>query len=325
MSKHISSNVDAWSDFWATGSLHSCVGSYDGGYGGAIANFWAHVTQCIRPEDRILDIATGNGPLPRLLLDRFGAESPEIHGIDSAEIRPDWFNPDNMGSIHFHSGVDATALPFADASFDWIISQFGFEYVPYPASVHESARVLKPGGRLALVLHHRDSVIARVGLDEVAQYQMLLDEGGLFDAASILLPHLVLAARAPEGGRAGAEAARKAYNEAMAELGVRIDGRGGEAALLVEVREGVHQLMAMASRIGAQRAAQLLVDYRRRLVLGLARSRDMLAHRLGQDDVRGIAEALAQATGGSAWDVALLRQAEGIMGWGITLQPTSPQ
>lgn len=325
MSNHTSSNVDAWTDFWATGSLHSCAGSYDGGYGGAIANFWVQITQSIGPSDRILDIATGNGPLPRLLFDRFGASSPEIHAIDRAEIRPNWYKPDSMGSIHFHSGMDATALPFADASFDWIISQFGFEYVPFPASVQESARVLKPGGRLALVLHHSDSVISRVGLDEADQYQLLLAEGGLFDAASVLLPHLVLAAHSREGGGAAAEAARKAYNEAMAALGVRIDGRGGDAALLVEVRDGVHQLMAMAIRIGAQRAGQLLVEYRRRLVLGLARTRDMLAHRLGPDDVRGLAEALSAATDASAWDVAVLHQAEGIMAWGLTLQPKAPQ
>ena len=30
----------AWSAYWATGGLHSCVGSFGGNYGGAIGGFW---------------------------------------------------------------------------------------------------------------------------------------------------------------------------------------------------------------------------------------------------------------------------------------------
>ena len=45
---------------------------------------------------------------------------------------------------------DAEALPYADASFDVVLSQFGHIFAPRPAvAVKEMLRVLKPGGRLA--------------------------------------------------------------------------------------------------------------------------------------------------------------------------------
>lgn len=43
-------------------------------------------------------------------------------------------------------------LPFADASFDTVVSTFPTEYIYDPAALAEIARVLRPGGRLVVVL-----------------------------------------------------------------------------------------------------------------------------------------------------------------------------
>ena len=45
----------------------------------------------------------------------------------------------------------AQALPFADASFDTVVSTFPAPYIHDPASLREIARVLRPGGRLIVV------------------------------------------------------------------------------------------------------------------------------------------------------------------------------
>ena len=51
--------------------------------------------------------------------------------------------------IDFIEG-DAEALPYPDASFDVVLSQFGHIFAPRPAvAVKEMLRVLKPGGRIA--------------------------------------------------------------------------------------------------------------------------------------------------------------------------------
>ena len=47
--------------------------------------------------------------------------------------------------------ADVEHLPFADASFDGVVCNFGLGHFPYPeASVAECVRVLKPDGRIAL-------------------------------------------------------------------------------------------------------------------------------------------------------------------------------
>jgi len=52
--------------------------------------------------------------------------------------------------IRFDEGF-AETLPYPDGSFDVLVSMFGIMFSPLPATIaSEMARVLKPGGRLAL-------------------------------------------------------------------------------------------------------------------------------------------------------------------------------
>ena len=48
--------------------------------------------------------------------------------------------------------ADAGALPFLHASFDHVVATFPSEYIAAPATLAEVRRVLRPGGRLLVVL-----------------------------------------------------------------------------------------------------------------------------------------------------------------------------
>jgi SAM-dependent methyltransferase len=96
----------------------------------------------------VLDVACGTGVVA-VTAARRGAR---VSGLDltPALIERARQNASIAGfEIDFVEG-DAEALPYPDAAFDVVLSQFGHIFAPRPAVVvKEMLRVLKPGGRIA--------------------------------------------------------------------------------------------------------------------------------------------------------------------------------
>jgi len=99
----------------------------------------------VRPDATLLDVATGPGSLA-LEATKLGMICT---GVDLSPGMIQLAEKSNPG-IAFRV-ADVEHLPFADASFDAVVCNFGLGHFPYPgASVAECVRVLKPGGRIAL-------------------------------------------------------------------------------------------------------------------------------------------------------------------------------
>lgn len=102
----------------------------------------------IRPGDRVLDVACGTGVVA-LTAARLGAEAV---GVD---LTPELValarkNAEIMGEEGRFVEGDVEDLPFPDASFDVVVSQFGHIFGPRPdVATSEMLRVLRPGGTLA--------------------------------------------------------------------------------------------------------------------------------------------------------------------------------
>lgn len=103
----------------------------------------------ITPGAHLLDVATGTGNLA-IPAARAGAI---VTGVDIAAnllIQARERAAADGLSIQFDEG-DAEQLPYADASFDIVVTMFGAMFAPRPELVaSELARVLKPGGQLAM-------------------------------------------------------------------------------------------------------------------------------------------------------------------------------
>lgn len=103
----------------------------------------------LKPGVRLLDVACGTGNLS-FPAARAGAV---VTGVDiapnllaTARARALAKSP----AIQFDEG-DVEALPYADASFDEVVTMFGAMFAPQPKLVaSELARVCRPGGRLAM-------------------------------------------------------------------------------------------------------------------------------------------------------------------------------
>jgi SAM-dependent methyltransferase len=291
-----------WTRHWATGAAHSCVGSYGDRYGGAIASFWKSVLAKQSGSLRVLDLATGNGPLPRLMVDLRQDLALEIDAVDLATIAPTWLTalpPAVQQHVKFHGGVALESLPFPDASFDLIVSQYGLEYSDFDRSVPELLRVLAPSGSVALLMHASDSRPVTLAGTELAHIEWLLSENGLLSRAAAMLLPLSLAktadGRASLASDPAAEAARVQFNAAQATLAVRARVADG-ADVLHETQDAIAAVLEVAIRQGeavARERVQKLVTALEDAQLRLSQLRQCAMSRqeldaLGQTLRRGV-------------------------------------
>ncbi len=128
-------------------------------------------TTGIEPGERVLDVACGSGVVARELA-AGSAPGVSLVGLD---IAPGMLAVarGRVPGAEWRLG-DACALPFADASFDRVICQFGLMFfADRVAALAEMRRVLRPGGRCALAvwdsLEHNPGFAGKVAiLDRIA-------------------------------------------------------------------------------------------------------------------------------------------------------------
>jgi len=99
-----------------------------------------------RAPRRILELACGTGAVTRAM----AARLPETSSIVATDLNPGMIEQaKELGTLRpvEWQVADATALPFADASFDAVVCQFGAMFFPdKPKTFAEIRRVLAPGG-----------------------------------------------------------------------------------------------------------------------------------------------------------------------------------
>lgn len=110
----------------------------------------------------VLDLASGDGVLTELLAGR--AQTVTCLDINPTVIDAGRKRLADHGNVRFQQG-DMHALPYAGASFDQVFLMHALSYTRRAAAViSEAARVLRPGGKLALATlrrhRHRATVSA---------------------------------------------------------------------------------------------------------------------------------------------------------------------
>jgi SAM-dependent methyltransferase len=104
----------------------------------------------IRPGERVLDVACGTGVLAREAATRSGSPG-YVAGLDPIPGMLEVARQRAPG-VDWREGV-AETLPFADDSFDVVVSQFGLMFfTDRHQALREMLRVLVPGGRVAVAV-----------------------------------------------------------------------------------------------------------------------------------------------------------------------------
>ena len=120
-------------------------------FGGTEANDVLIERSGIDQTHHVLDVCSGMGGPARYMADKTGCR---VTGLDLTQSRVDGATRltamvDLDGQVTFRQG-NALANPFADETFDRVISQEAFCHIPdKPKLISECIRVLKRGGQMA--------------------------------------------------------------------------------------------------------------------------------------------------------------------------------
>jgi len=107
------------------------------------------------PGEQFLDLACGTGAVA-LLAAETGAETVGLDISPGQLVKARSAAAEAGLDIRFDEG-DAQELPYGDAAFDVVASAFGVVFAPsHERAAGELARVVRPGGRLAMTAWPRD-------------------------------------------------------------------------------------------------------------------------------------------------------------------------
>lgn len=209
-----SMTIESWDNYWQQTANES---AYSGGGSThpVVRGFWSEFFTALQDEfkcPRVVDIASGSGAVADAARSGFGQSNVRLTCVDvsaSAIAALEGRFPEVTGIV-----ADAREIPLSSASFDIVCSQFGIEYAGLDA-IAESHRLVLPGGRFALLLHHQGGGIYRqcaASFDAVRQLRsadFIGQSAAMFHAGFKMLR---------EGNREEYEAAVKALMPAIRSL-----------------------------------------------------------------------------------------------------------
>ena len=115
----------------------------------------------IRAGEHVLDVAAGNGNATLAAARRFARVTSTDYVPALLDKGRERARAEGL-AVQFQE-ADVEALPFADGSFDVVLSTFGAMFAPdQERTAHEMIRVLRPGGRLAMANWTPNSFIGRL-------------------------------------------------------------------------------------------------------------------------------------------------------------------
>lgn len=238
----------AWNDFWAHNARGGAKrgGAAEGG--GCLPARWKAIADAQRAAwldfvadlpngAAALDLATGDGRVLRWM--RAERSDLDLTGVDLAPQLP----PAPAGT-RMRAGVAMEELPFPDDNFHAVGSQFGFEYGDIEAAVGEIARVLRPSGKVGLMVHRGDGPILEHNKARREQIGWALGEKKL-------------AGQAKQALTAGPGGAQRAHD--LAAEGAREGARRfGESSPGWEIPEAIRRSVIMGNRAGIQSVVETI-------------------------------------------------------------------
>lgn len=295
MAKHESN--PGWRHYWRENRLAACVpDNLDSA--AAIGTHWTEFFSKLSAGKRVLDIATGNGVLLVWAARAAHVAGRELAltGIDLADIDPARFLPEHridLAAVQFIGNTAAESLPFADGSFDVVVSQYGFEYANLELALSEAGRVLAPGGQLHWLAHGSDSMVVAQGRARLLDIKLLMAAEGPFAAMKTYIEARVRGRKVTSATRILTEALRSAEAHCAVNPPATL------------VRQLCGAILDTANQIEKYHPADVerwLEENLKRLNGQRQRTRDLLSASLSQNRLAQVEQAL----GAAPWSAAAI-------------------
>ena len=286
-----------WRRYWREHRLAACVPDNPDS-AAAIETHWRGFFTEFPAGNRVLDIATGNGVLLVWGARAARATGRELTltGIDLADIDPARFLPEHrvdLAAARFIGNTAAESLPFADGSFDVVVSQYGLEYADLEPALSEAARVLAAGGQLHWLAHGSDSIVVAQGRAQLVDIDLLLGSKGPFAAMITYIRARVRGRNVSRATRELTEALRSAEAHCAA---------NPPATLVRQLCGGILDTANQFEKYHPADVERWLAENRKRLRGQRQRGRDLLSACLSR---RRLAQ-VKQVFGAGPWSDAVI-------------------
>lgn len=153
-------NERAWSNYWVTGYKSTFTGHEDSGFFIELSEYWKKQFIALDDGARIVDLGCGNGSVSAIAAE-CSDKSLDIIAVDYAAVERSSSVFKQYPNIEIRDNTNIEKTGIDASSVDLCVSQFGFEYAECTDASVEAHRILKSGGKLIAVVHHRQSQISQ--------------------------------------------------------------------------------------------------------------------------------------------------------------------
>ena len=304
-----------WSRHWNSGQTES---SPDESVNLApVDTAWRSHFAGLADGSRILDLATGGGHVLRQGVKAAAnlGRTFEIHGVDLAELAA--VAKSLPAHVMLTGNVDVAALPFENAQFDSVVSQFGIEYADPDRAYAEALRVLKAGRRGQFILHHRQGAIVSAAHAKLSAFDAVFAGDGVFRQAQEAFEHL---ARRDDLGVTDAAISR--FRTSVAELEARLQ-RGPQYRDAGHMTRFLRDLAQQPQRFDAAEVMRRISGLRSELDGWQLRQRALIEAALDRGGMDRVAASLRE-NGAASVTIAEIGTRNDIVAWCCAFEKNPP-
>ncbi|MEL7296357.1 MAG: methyltransferase domain-containing protein [Pseudomonadota bacterium] len=315
---------DDWSKYWRQPAITTFSQQFPGNYDREIETFWSQQFADLPDGSTVIDLATGNGAVALLAVREATKRmyTWTVRGIDYADIRPltDLSDvPDvqrDLGAIEFIGKTNIEATGLADADADVIVSQYGFEYADVERAAVEAYRLLKPGGRIALIIHHAQSGVLLESAEGLSQMQFMMHKEQLDQRVEAVIR---AADQAKDASDKRLVVARKKLNSTLRRLQARAAKASEPRGFINSVAPNFVYAIEGLAASNAQTRLQHVARMRDEVRAYQERMADLRSAALDKASFAGLCQALQRA-GFEQLDQSQLHYGakQILMGWTVT-------